>query len=484
MTSRSSRPTFPCAQALGSAFVVGALALGACNSAPFQAPKPEPEGQADRFYAVNPIRDLDLLFMIDNSGSMKEEQTKLRKNFPTLIETLRQIPGGLPNVHIGVISSDVGAGNVFISGNPACNRPGGDKGEFQAKAGCGLNADANFIISLNNDTQKNFMGKLEDVFSCIADLGTSGCGFEHQLQSVRVALAENVTPKNAGFLRKDAFLAIVLITDEDDCSAPPTSDLFADQSFGDTQTGSLRCNIAGHLCNGEPVPGKAFMSPLTTCSPNPKGRLIPVDDIKNFVLSLKPNFPDRIIVSAITGIPAREEGTQYAFTVSKQPQGPDLLDVEPVCNSGADGTAAPSLRVSQFVKSFGDNGTIESICNSDYSPALKRLGDLIAARLDPGCISEKLIDTDTKTAGIQAECSVVDRVPDSNTGAFDDTVLPECGKGPAPCWKLQAPGENGNMCKAGNYRVIVDRGGKEAAKGTIQSVKCRSCALADDPRCP
>ena len=33
------------------------------------------------------------------------------------------------------------------------------------------------------------------VFGCMADLGTQGCGFEHQLQSTRVALYESVTPE-------------------------------------------------------------------------------------------------------------------------------------------------------------------------------------------------------------------------------------------------------------------------------------------------
>lgn len=485
MTSRSSRPTLPFAPAFGSAFIFGALALGACNSAPFQAPKPQPEGQADKFYAVNPIRDLDLLFMIDNSGSMKEEQDKLRTNFQTLINTLRAIPGGLPNVHIGIISSDVGAGNISIPGNPACNRAGGDRGEFRVKANCGLNADANFIISLNNDTMKNFDGKLEDVFACMAELGIQGCGFEHQLQSIRVALAENATPKNAGFLRPDAFLAIVMITDEDDCSGPPVSDLYTDQSF-DGQAGSLRCNIVGHVCNGSPPPGMEFSTPLKDCAAAPKGgnRLIPVEEISNFVLGLKKNFPERIIVSAITGLPAQADGTPYQFFKSDQTTPKGLLDIAPVCSAGNAGTAAPSLRISEFVKSFGANGTLDSICNDDFSPALKRIGELIAARLDPGCISEKLIDTDLKTAGLQAECSVVDRVPNNATGGYDDKVLPECGKGAAPCWKLQAPGEGGNTCSSGQFRVTVDREGKEAPKGTIQSVKCRSCALADDTRCP
>lgn len=486
ITSKTFRPrSLSPSRGAGPAFFFGAMALvSACDSRPFQAPNPQPEGQADKFYAVNPIRDLDLVFLIDNSGSMEEEQINLRKNFPVLINELEKIPGGLPNVHIGVISSDVGAGNIFISGNPACNRPGGDKGEFQVKSGCGLNADAKFIKSFNNGTQNNFSGELADVFGCMAELGINGCGFEHQLQSLRVALAENVTPGNAGFLRPDAFLALVLITDEDDCSAPPDSDLFADTSFGDQQ-GSLRCNITGHLCDGKAPPAMPFQTPLANCVANPGGRLIPVDEISRFIFGLKGNFPERIIVSAITGIPGNENGAQYAFTKTKQPNSSlELLDVEPVCNS-AGGTAAPAIRIKKFVESFGENGTIDSICSNDFSPALKRIGELIAARLDPGCIAEPLIDVDDKTPGLQAECTVVDRVPNNASGGFKDEVIPECGAGNAtPCWRMQAPGEGGNMCSAGQSRVQVDRGGKEAVPGTLQAVKCRTCAKSGDPRCP
>ncbi len=474
------------ARALIPACAIGALALTtACGSRPFQAPNPQPEGQADKFYEVNPIRDVDIVFMIDNSGSMEAEQNNLRQNFPALIESLKNIPGGLPNVHIGVISSDVGAGGSVIQGNPACNRPGGDRGLFQAKAGCGLNEGSNFIKSLQNGTQNNFQGELEKVFACIAELGTLGCGFEHQLQSVRVALAPGAQPANEGFLRPDAFLAVVLITDEDDCSAPPESDLFVDTSFTDQQ-GSLRCNIIGHQCDGKAPPSMAFSSELTKCvaTPNGGGRLLPVEAFSDFLFSLKPNFPQRIIVSAITGQPNNEMGARYAFSKTQIDNGPELLDVEPICNSTG-GAAAPALRIKKFVDTFGMNGTMDSICSNDFRPALKRIGDLIAARLDPGCIKERLIDTDPMAAGLQPECTVVDRVINSATGVPKDEVIPSCGAGVAPpCWRMQAPGADGNTCSAGESRVAVDRAGKDATPGTVQGVKCRTCARAGDERCP
>src|SRR5215510_4872314 len=57
---------------------------------------------------VNVNRDLDLLFLIDDSPSMADKQTNLANNFPRFIEVLSSIPGGLPNIHLGVATSDMG----------------------------------------------------------------------------------------------------------------------------------------------------------------------------------------------------------------------------------------------------------------------------------------------------------------------------------------------------------------------------------------
>ena len=138
------------------------LMLWACTANPLQEPHPQPEQQNDQYFDVNPVRDIDILFMIDNSPSMQEEQTNLQKNFPVFMDALKKIPGGLPNVHIGVVSSDLGAGSKPL-GNGGCARPGGDRGIFQTKANCGLDANSRFISSFNNQTMNNFQGTIEIV---------------------------------------------------------------------------------------------------------------------------------------------------------------------------------------------------------------------------------------------------------------------------------------------------------------------------------
>src|SRR5205814_6970206 len=91
------------------------------------------------------------------------------------------------------------------------------------------------------------------------------CGFEHQIASPARALGANLggwkggSPmENNGFLRDEAFLAVILLTDEDDCSAPVDSDLFdtKQNSLSDPYgpLASFRCNEFGHLCGGSRPP--------------------------------------------------------------------------------------------------------------------------------------------------------------------------------------------------------------------------------------
>ena len=93
------------------------LALWACDSHKLVEPLPNPQQETDFQVLVSPVRAVDILFMIDNSPSMDPKQNRLATNFPLMMQILQNLPdpttGGvsLPDVHIGVVDSDVGAGN-------------------------------------------------------------------------------------------------------------------------------------------------------------------------------------------------------------------------------------------------------------------------------------------------------------------------------------------------------------------------------------
>ena len=106
------------------------------------------------------------------------------------------LPRGLPNIHVAVISSDMGAGDGSVSG---CDTTGGKQGIFQytPRGTCtasGLQAGATYISNIAGT--RNYTGNLADVFTCIAALGEGGCGFEHQFASILRALgADGARPR-------------------------------------------------------------------------------------------------------------------------------------------------------------------------------------------------------------------------------------------------------------------------------------------------
>ena len=63
-----------------------------------------------------PNRNVDMLFLIDDSAFMRLPQMNLERNFPAFVAALDALPGGRPNLHIAVVSSDMGAGDGFDLG--------------------------------------------------------------------------------------------------------------------------------------------------------------------------------------------------------------------------------------------------------------------------------------------------------------------------------------------------------------------------------
>jgi len=341
-------------------------------------------------FSLNQPREVDVLFLVDDSSLMTAAQATLRQAFPRFLTALGNQPGGLPSLHIAVISSDMGAGDGSIAG---CDSTGGKNGIFQytARGTCtatNLDVGATFISNIGG--LPNYRGNLADVFTCIAAVGESGCGFEQPLAAVVRALGADGQPppiENQGFLRPNAILLIVLVTDEDDCSVPAGSTLF---STTDTTLASplgpvsgYRCDEFGHLCNGLPPPRRApngsvnDVVTLNGCvSAEGAGRLTPVATLAAEIRALK-EFPDeQIQVSAIAAPSA-----PYTVTWRNPPiadTGP-WPSVQPSC-IGADSTVAtPAVRINQWVGAFGTSGQAYSVCETDYAPTLSS----IAARLAP-----------------------------------------------------------------------------------------------------
>jgi hypothetical protein len=462
------------------------LALWACTGHPLEQPKPAPEQQTDLRYEVNPVRKLDLIFMIDNSSSMKDKQDNLRKNFPSFMNKLLSIEGGAPDMHIAVISSNVGAGQT--APDRACN-VGGDRGRFQVRPECGIDTTkTGYFLTVDAAGKTNFedkggLPKLPELFQCMAFLGDNGCGYEHSLLSLYFALDGKTNPENAGFLRDDAYLGVVMLSDEDDCSGEPTADFFADPPVKGV-SGSVRCSFKGHTCNGQAVPQMpGFSAPLSACMPyvrddaaEKNSRLINVQFFVDFLKGLKKGRADKILVSEVIGWSDAADATYRIVNNAKTGD----VDTGLICSdSGPAGGAAPGLRLHAFAKAF-QNNTIFPICQTDLSPAMTDIADALIRLIENTCIQDPLFDIDgDKTNGVQPDCQVDDLVPlDNGSGLYRAQSLPACslGKG-MPCWDLDP-----DLKCGGGYRTKVSRT-TPAAPGTVQSIKCLTCPVGHTENC-
>jgi len=219
---------------------------------------------------------VDMLFVIDNSVSMADKQALLVQAVPKLIERLmtpgcidlqdgertpsddRMCPLGstleidpVDDLHIGVISSSLGGfGTGMCTGDddadksqliPKVRSGAPDPGGLGFLAWSGGDAAAVTVL------KADFVGQLGAV-------GETGCGFEAPLEAwyrflvdpsppaglerngsnetVSTGVDEAILEQRAQFLRPDSLVGIVMLTDEDDCSAMEGGGYYPNAAFG------------------------------------------------------------------------------------------------------------------------------------------------------------------------------------------------------------------------------------------------------------
>ncbi|MCA9667499.1 MAG: carboxypeptidase regulatory-like domain-containing protein [Myxococcales bacterium] len=312
-------------------------------------------------------KKLDVLFVIDNSGSMGEEQAALTNAFSGFLDTISAL---FSDVHVGVISTDLGAGTY---GLPSCERQGGDGGKLQnvSRVG-GCQAPSDPWIDIQSGKAANTNGEsAADVFTCIARLGTSGCGFEQPLESMQRALSAGANP---GFLRDDAFLAVIVVSDEDDCSASDGK-LFdpSQQALSDPlgPLTSFRCFEFGVKCDET---GRDA-GPRANCKPAEDGKWTrPVSEYVQFLEQLKPR--GSVFFGLIGGPTTRVE-------VGADGNNPVL---RASCSS-ASGVAVPAIRLEALAKAININLSappVYSICD-DKLPLSALAQQLLVAASGQTC---------------------------------------------------------------------------------------------------
>jgi len=433
---------------------------------------------------------IDLLFVIDNSGTMAEEQLNLAKNFPMLIAQLQALDDGQghqvgADVNIMVTTTDVD--------NPACHgkwvapdyapargspisTPCTERiARFSGYAPPGLVveeactdvcdpanpvAPSDQFIHFDRNGDNVEAGDAAAALACIGPQGIDGCGYEAPLESMLQALNPSACwndPEACDdpewswierpFLRDGAVLAIVLITDEVDCSVRDYS-IMADADFmepspedGTPKPSSAICWHAGVEC-GDLDPDTGRYSGCFAANhgkngapgvPDDEAVLHPVSRYIQVLDSLRAQGRE-VIMLGILGVP---EVTAHAETPPYEPTEGGIADVQyrpwrdpeypagdilpdewadntravdkqfefgvgPGCTGydAASGTftgqAVPPVRIRSVCESLdvpddptvpGDQSEVrccfESICDDDFSAAVRCLTGLIQNVVTP-----------------------------------------------------------------------------------------------------
>ncbi len=208
-------------------------------------------------------------------------------------------------------------------------------------------------------------------FGCLARLGTTGCGLEQQLEAMKRALRDHRESggPHDGFLRPSSFLAVVFVTDEDDCSA-------SDPRAFDNSASTV-----------------SELGPLSNrCAYHPE-LLHPVSRYIDVLRGLTLDRPG-ILVAAITGVPrdltSDPENVDFdALLADERMQFRDHeIDrgrLAPACSFGGVANAPPARRIVELVKDFAEDGSglALSICEPDLRPAIEVIGQRVREQICP-----------------------------------------------------------------------------------------------------
>lgn len=424
----------------------------------------------------------------------------------------------------------------------------GDLGRFQmvGAAGCGVTDPAALWLETRDGVPANFEGDIGDVFACLAaHLGTQGCEVKQPLQALEFALVAQGWGNEAqrSMLRPDAHLAIAIITDEDDCSASTNDGMFGDKPELRGEAASLRCATRAYTCGGNNLstlgPGfpttQAFSAPLYACTartdacPNSTDGLSytdtslptecsPLKSVAGLAAEIKGLKEDPILVAGIFGWPVsgRDGKTDWPHAAEYRvapipnpnvadPAHPQIYAQWPTCydrthlpasadvfDPGAAALGAKAgLRIAAFIDQFGEIGLKTSICEDGPSlaTALDYGSDLVI-HLSTLCIDDKLFDTDRATDGLQADCRVVLRRPETDPANPEKLVyredaasMPRCDPSLSvdeqptyPCWRVLV---DRVRCPVNGQQIDVVRAPSERARllpaGTKILAQCLTC---------
>ncbi len=383
--------------ALFAIVMAGAFLFESCQDYGFEEVPNSVIRTKRKTYDVAIAQKVDILFVVDNSRSMVGEQTAIAQSFQVFTDILDEKFGEgkyqIAVITTGMESADCKQCPPDDPNYYSCVNETGENGRFQDRLGHNIGSidmpefefttDSSCKIMDSSNIDRCFYDRTKD--QGVIFTGVNGCGYERGLAPIRVALSEplistyNVTTTST-FLRDDAILAVVVISDEEDCG-----------EVGDVTEGisGIKGKVCYYAANGE-GPDGSFSDPK-------EGRLYKLEPVRNyydFLMGLKDNRDGYVKFATIAGM--EDEQNPSATKINFESNDPNAQPVPscttPNCsNQSGYCNAYPGTRYIALANLFGDNGFIGTICQDDFSDVLEKLGTFVACPTDFK-LSEKILD--------------------------------------------------------------------------------------------
>jgi hypothetical protein len=254
---------------------------------------------------------------------------------------------------------------------------------------------------------------------------------------------------NEGFLRSDAILAVIMVSDEDDCSGPEGSWIYDVRPYNNPNA-----KIADLAQSGGGFSPNPYRNSYPTASTMGSGvdaneqDMIQFEQIcqiagqastisgqlpllnapalfSNQLLSLKGSNPDLVLFAAIIGAPydgdfanpsnlLNDSAMQYADSCNADKQS----FLVPAClnpdvgqpSEGSNTRAIPARRVVQAAQAFTSSGIdtqLSTICNDDFSDAITDIAAAIGSKVGGACLPRPI----SRNSQDLVNCRVIETEP-------------------------------------------------------------------------
>lgn len=159
--------------------------------------------QHSQSIAVKSSSSIDILFVVDNSLSMQEEQIGIGNKINGFLDKIKGL-----DWQIAITSTDA---NSYTTGGDNISYPWGD-GQFRP---FDSNTGSEYILK----PSQNSLAVAQTKLASAIDFGTKGSFLERGINAATRSVLRAANPSaNKDFFRANAGLAVIVISDEDECS--------------------------------------------------------------------------------------------------------------------------------------------------------------------------------------------------------------------------------------------------------------------------